>query len=243
MNLYEIKSALSHLMLSAQKTGRISALDYNLALEVCQNEYFNDQIAKLEETSEVSDDLSPFIVTLGTPQYPALAVDANGYAIKPSDYARRIQAGRKQYVSPSCGIAHSSTYRSVTFLPVEKFYGRLNGGPASLLYPKKNRLIATQENGYFRIFPVGIATSITFSYVRKPATPFYDFNLSASGAEVYLAPGAVHDGTNLTVGTPSRTVELEWNESNHYPLLQRLVKYFAIPVEGQLQLQTLNPQK
>ena len=235
--LVVIRSALHTSLLQAQKTGRITPNDYNIAMEICSNVVYNSILDRFEETSEVSDDVAPFVVTMGTPDYPPLAVDSFGYAIKPADYVRRVQAGNKVYVSTGCGTAAERKYRKVVFLPIDTFKTAMQ---STLYKPTAKRIIACMENDKIRFAPAGLFDNVEFTYIKKAVAPFYDYNLSASGLEVFLPKGSFHDGTNLPAGTPSRTEPILFNTTTLYPFYQDLLKYFAIPVEASVQLQTLN---
>ena len=224
----------------SQVSGRITVTQFNRALRHVIVSLHNDLVRKMEMDQEVSDDLRPFVVTLGSGLVPPLTV-TNGQAELPEDYERLVVSHRK-YAEPSaqCGTPQEIKTAIIRFYPTSKFYYRLS---STLFAPTRKRPIFTHENRLITVAPSDI-TSIGFSYIRKPAIPFYDFIITG-GAQVYLPPGAIHNGTNPAAvnGTPSRSVEIDFEAGMIPEIVNRLVAFMSVPKEAQLQIQTSGRNK
>jgi hypothetical protein len=224
----------------AQISGRVTANEFNIAVDLVVTSLFNDLLKQMEKDQEVSDDLRPFVVTLGSGTLPPLTV-TDGQAEVPADYERLVVSSRK-YAKPSAGCGSKPVIKSaiVTFYATSKYYWRISN---ALFKPTEKRPIFTHENQVFSVYPPSI-NSMSLSYIRKPAIPFFDFIID-NGAQVYLPPGQIHNGSNPTAasGTPSRSVESDFLESMEPELVNRLVRLMSIPKEAQLQIQTAGRNK
>jgi len=224
----------------AQVSGRVTANEFNIAVDHIVVSLFNDLLKTMEKDQEVSDDLRPFVVTLGSGTLPPLTV-TDGQAEVPADYERLVVSARK-YAKPSveCGSKPVIKSAIVTFYATSKYYYRISN---ALFKPTERRPIFTHENQKFSVYPPSI-TSMSLSYIRKPAIPFFDF-IIVGGAQVYLPPNQTHDGTNptATAGTPSRSVESDFLESMEPEIVNRLLRFMGVPKEAQLQIQTAGRNK
>lgn len=218
---------------------------YNEAIDYVNMAKMNDFLQVYEEDQEITDNLRPFIVSLGDNNSTPLPLDSYGYGILPSDYLRYGKASRYDYENTATGS--NQIYRHIEMLSNKDFSYRLS---TSLFSPSLARPILTLQNEKLLVRPQGIQT-INLTYVRFPAVPFFDYDIiSASGMPFYLPPGAEHDNTatltcnpNFSPGDLSISVEFEWYEDIHIDLVNELTKYFMINLKDLSSLGVLEIEK
>jgi len=218
---------------------------YNQALDYVNMAKMNDFLEVYEEDQEITDNLRPFIITLGDNGSTPLAIDSYGYGIFPDDYLRFGRASRYDYENTPTGS--TQIYRHIELLSNKDFSYRLS---TSLFLPSLARPIVTLQNEKLLIRPQGIQT-INLTYVRFPAVPFFDYDIiTDSGMPYYLPPGTQHDNTatltcnpNFSPGDPSISVEFEWYADIHIDLVNELTKYFMINLKDLNSLGVLEIEK
>lgn len=218
---------------------------YNQALDYVNMAKMNDFLEVYEEDQEITDNLRPFIITLGDNGSTPLAIDSYGYGIFPDDYLRFGRASRYDYENTPTGS--TQIYRHIELLSNKDFSYRLS---TSLFSPSLARPIVTLQNEKLLIRPQGIQT-INLTYVRFPAVPFFDYDIiTDSGMPYYLPPGTQHDNTatltcnpNFSPGDPSISVEFEWYADIHIDLVNELTKYFMINLKDLNSLSVLEIEK
>ena len=218
---------------------------YNQALDYVNTAKMNDFLEVYEEDQELTDNLRPFIVTLGDNGSTPLALDSYGYGIFPSNYLRFGRASRYDYENTSTGS--NQIYRHIEILSNKDFAYRLS---TSLFSPSFARPIATIQNEKLLVRPQGIPT-INLTYVRYPAIPFFDYDIiTVTGMPYYLAPGTTHSNSgtltcnpNFSPGDPSDSVEFEWYDDIHIDLVNELTKYFMINLKDLNSLGILEIEK
>ena len=218
---------------------------YNEAIDYVNMAKMNDFLQVYEEDQEITDNLRPFIVSLGDNNSTPLPLDSYGYGILPSDYLRYGKASRYDYENTATGS--NQIYRHIEMLSNKDFSYRLS---TSLFSPSLARPILTLQNEKLLVRPQGIQT-INLTYVRFPAVPFFDYDIiTASGMPFYLPPGAEHDNTatltcnpNFSPGDLSISVEFEWYEDIHIDLVNELTKYFMINLKDLSSLGVLEIEK
>jgi len=235
-----------YLKLGKDAYGNVVTPDsFNKALSYSNIEKLNDFLSVLEQDEEMIDNLRPFVVTLGDSNSSPIYLDEYGYAVLPSDYVRYVQSSRMDYTNNVTGS--TEVYRHIEMLSNKEFSYRLS---TSLYSPTLSRPIATIQNEKLLVRPKGI-NDISFTYIRMPLTPNYDYDFSdTTFLPVYLPPGTDHGsipGTTVrpgfTAGDPSESVELEWTEDVHPDFINVMYKFFAINLKDLTSLQTIEIEK
>jgi len=162
-----------YLKLGKDAYGNVVTPDsFNQSLSYANIEKLNDFLIVLEQDEEMIDNLRPFVVTLGDNASSPIYLDEYGYAVLPSDYVRYVQSSRMDYTNNTTGS--TEVYRHIEMLTNKDFSYRLS---TSLYSPTLSRPIATVQNEKLLVRPKGI-NDISFTYVRMPLTPNYDYDFS-----------------------------------------------------------------
>lgn len=212
-NLGELYDYLSVVLNKAQLSGNISPAEFNAVLPGANEAYYNE-VRKLYEANAASEDNSRVVVkTRGDEVYPPI-VFTNGVCDLPTDYRSKsslVYLKQTNIKDADCGDDERIKVKEVVveWVPdnvwAERSQSKLT--PPTLKYP-----IWTVQNNKMIIRPKKVKVC-RFTYFRTLNTPFYDYTV-VNYANVFLPTTGTHDGSVLTGGTPSRTVEIEWN--NYY---------------------------
>jgi hypothetical protein len=192
-----------------------------------------------ETTIVITDDIMPFKVHMGSPNVPYMQVDAQGYAPIPPDFFYPMAISYKYFKNVDCtGSFRLKKVDNLTDQQFDYVAGSFIRKP-TLAYPCCNF-----QAGVIRFLPENIQR-VEFVYLRLPATPVYDYYISAEGEHIYMAPGTTHallageeyPTTGATTGTvTSLSVELEWNDTNKLDILSLVMSMLGINMrEGALQ--------
>lgn len=222
MNLGERYNIVLDLMGKDQYGGYMSPFEYQNAINFyVQQDYLDALVRLFENTRENSVDLWPFFKTLGDSNNPPLAVTAEGiggYATKPSDFYYFARSEFYAFLNNCSGFTTSP--KMMLWLDEAAFSDRIT---TELLYPTTREPVATIQND--KIFVVPYVPSLRFTYLRKPADVYFDYDI-VSGTIVYLPPGTVHTNSSVQpIGTPSLSVELEWPASADNEITRRIIQY------------------
>lgn len=216
MTNYEIWKALAVAIDSDESDGIFSPKDYNeIAREV--------NISLLENEME------------------SLYAKYNGRQLTPAILSSKLLRGlliRQTGLAPTAGVlaisSLSSTYgywvsmtavyngqiREIKLISQEEFTMR----NANLMMPSiKIMPVATIDEGNLRVFPTDL-TSITFSYIKIPANPVFDYYSDSNDRVVYMAAGAtgvsIPSGATYSDGTAGPTTKnstsVEWAYDTTY---------------------------
>lgn len=220
----------------------------NGGLRTVNQRKMNQLVDFFEKNQEVTSDLQPFIKTLGSPQYPALAFTPvlasnpaqGGYADIPEDFWYEARSSYKRIVTNGCDADYQ--YRTVNFVSQHEFdaimYNSITNPTVDLL---NNDPVMIIQNDKFFVYPY--IRRINFTYIKEPRTPYFDYDI-ISGMPVYLPPGDVHvNDSVLPAGTPSLSVEFEYPESCVDSLTDMLKTYFGIGNESKWNIETQIPMK
>jgi hypothetical protein len=232
MNLQEILNNVYASLGKDQYGGYVTPESYNEAIRYVNLEQINDLLKVFEEKREITDDLLPFVKTIGDSGSVPLRQDNFGYVDIPEDYWYYIRSHFSTFEAEDCDTAVSQL-RPIEFLNQADFGYRIG---TEILKPTVKRPIAAIQNNKWLVQPV-TNQPIVFTYLRKPADPNYDYDI-INGEIVYLPPGTFHAD-----GSPSTSVEFEYPDSVHLNLVQLIVKYFSINIRSQFNLQTLEINK
>ncbi len=181
-----------------------------------------------QTVQKVTDDMTPFIVTMGEDGNSYLSIDSNGYASLPSNYHAYSSLLFPKF--NNADSKYTETSIEVTTVTDEIFNRRLESVRKA---PTSKKPIATMRNGKIRFAPKDLKRA-RLTYLKVPATPNFDFNIS-SGQAVYLPPGSTHDGTNpdFSSGDASTSVEFEWPESASTDLISLMVDFLSDTMRDQ----------
>lgn len=222
---------------------------FNKAIKTVNQRYLNQLVDVFEKNREVTSDLQTFIKTLGSPQYPGLqftAVQASnpkmgGYATIPADMWYQANSSYLELLNVNC--VSETNYRTVEFVSQHEFDAKMRSSITSPVdNPEENDPVLVTRNDKYFIYP--FLPRITFTYIRQPEVPYFDYDINANGIPVYLPPGSVH--TNSTVeaqGSESLSVEFEYPESCVDHLIEMLKTYIGVGNQDQWDIQTQMPNK
>jgi len=224
MNLGQIYSVVQAQTGKDQFGGYIAPDRFNDALSYVNYQLLNKYADVIEATSEISDDLIPFIVTMGDNETVPMDITSYGYGQLPDDFVKQIRAHVYGYNNLNCSTSERVPYM-VTILPNDKFNGRI-ARRGVMLKPNLKYPIATIQNGKLYVQPTGY-TKCIFTYLRQPVTPVFGYTI--------VDDEPIYD--------PTTSVELEWPEQVHNAFTEMVVDYFAITFRSEFNLQTANPDK
>jgi hypothetical protein len=111
-------------------------------------------------------------------------------------------------------------YSDVEVVNDDDFSGRLN---MTLKKPTHKNPICRILGKTLEFEPRDLNSS-NLTYIRKPVAAFYDYKIVLD-EPVFLAPGEVHDGSVLAIGTVSRSLDFDWPYQTHSDLVNILVSY------------------
>jgi hypothetical protein len=237
MNLGEILDKVYNQLGKDQYGGYITPRNYNEAIKWVNLEQINDLLKVFEEKREITDDLFPYVTTIGDSGTTPIPVDPFGYYTLPDDYYYYIRSYTSQFDNTCAGATEK--IRPIEFLNQADFGYRIG---TDIMAPSFDRPISAVQNNRMLLRPIGIE-AVTFTYLRRPLNPVFDYDIVDTEI-FYLPPGTYHQNSSVEpVGTPSASVEFEWPESVTYNLVELIVKYFTINIRSQFNLQTLDINK
>jgi hypothetical protein len=237
MNLGEILDKVYNQLGKDQYGGYITPRNYNEAIKWVNLEQINDLLKVFEEKREITDDLFPYVTTIGDSGTTPIPVDPFGYYTLPDDYYYYIRSYTSQFDNACAGATEK--IRPIEFLNQADFGYRIG---TEIMAPSFDRPISAVQNNRMLLRPIGIE-AVTFTYLRRPLNPVFDYDIVDTEI-FYLPPGTYHQNSSVEpVGTPSASVEFEWPESVTYNLVELIVKYFTINIRSQFNLQTLDINK
>lgn len=212
--------------------GTVTPESFNSMLQYVNVQKMNDLIKVFEEKREISRDLYPFMVTLGSSTTPPITLDEYGYGEYPSDYFYTARGITSTYLN-SCGT-YTENQHMVQFLDQAEYAYRIS---SAIMYPTVDEPIAVDENDKFLVRPKGIPT-VAFTYLRTPNQPYFDYDI-ISGRVVYLPPNETHVNSSvLPQGTPSESIEFEWPQAVVPDLINMIVSIYSISIRSEFNLQT-----
>lgn len=220
MNIFQIFQTIQNELFKDQTGQAYPADDFNLRLLTVNLDFLKQRYGLPEEyrmgkpmpkmawqeTQKITDDLRSILVHMGD-DLPPLTVNSLGFANLPSDYL------------------HQSTiytdYGDIEVLPDDEFSSRLG---AQIKKPTSKNAICRFLANQIQFAPKTLNT-VKFTYLRMPVDAFMDYDL-VNGGLVYLPEGSVHVTGNVQpIGTPSRTVQLDWDPQTHADIINMLVNY------------------
>ena len=248
-NLGEIYDELLFRAGKDLRGGYITPDDFNRGIKIVNQRYLNTLVDNFERDREITSDLQTFIKTLGSPQYPAMSFtpvlqgrpERGGYAQIPSDIWYQATASFLEQLNNNC--SYDTNYRSIEFVSQHEFDAKMRNSITSPVdNPQENDPILVTRNDRYFIYPY--MPRITFTYIREPIQPVFDYDINANGIPVYLPPGTFHTNNSVQpAGSPSLSVEFEYPESCLDHLTDMIKTYVGIGNENQWNIQTQMPSK
>jgi len=237
VTIYEIYREVIYRLNRTQRGNAFSIDEFNNTLEVLdmdmlklkfgipeeyQNRYKMPRQA-WEVSHKITEDLGHLKVRMGK-DTPPLYINTLGIATFPKDYL------------------HLSTvytnHGDIEVLNDDDFSGRIH---TKLKKPTiKNPICRIIDKG--AEFEPRNLVSANFTYIRMPNTAFLDYTI-VNDDIVYLDENGSHDGSVLTVGTPSRTVQLDWPRQTHSDIISVLVNYASQNLRDGTSYQTSERRK
>jgi len=253
MNLGQILRIINYIANKEQSGNTLTQGELNDILPKSNLELFKKKIGLPEEykvsvptsriayevTQRLTGDVQPFKTLMGDTTTP-LMVDANGYAVIPSDYYYVSYIGYNLVTNTaSCGVGIEE--EDVDILTDAQWRARLSN---SITAPTKKHPIANFGNGTIRFRPRDLQR-VEFAYLRYPTTPYYDYYIDAYDEYIFLPADSTHtllEGQEGSAGQPvgttvtSLTVELEWDDVCKLEIINFILDDIGINLrEGQLE--------
>lgn len=185
-----------------------------------------------EVTQKIADDIVQLKVWLGGPDKPLLRIDKNGRAVKPGDFWHPASMFYTYITKNSCGDNEGS-YRSIDIVTEDQRPMRLI---SSLMQPTEKYPIACIYKEFIQFYPLK-DTYINLTYLRKPETPYFDFEIIQD--EVVFLPV----GSFRSDGTPSKTVELSLPDDTYEDIVTIMLSEYGLAIRDQLPLQVAEQRK
>ena len=220
MNLQQLLDYINYIANKDQFGNTLSPKEYNTLLPIVSFKYFKKKYGIPEQfkagmpfsaeayeiTQSIIDSISQFKVVMGE-DTGMLLIDNSGKANIPEDYLHVSSAYLKDITNTgNCSVG--TGYNAIEFLTDAEFVERLG---SSINPPSRDYPIVTQRSNYFQFMPKNIQY-INFTYLRKPRTPVYDYQI-INDAYVYQ---------------PLTSVELEFEETDIIDIASILLSEIGI---------------
>jgi len=223
MTLNDVLDFINFIINKEQSGKFISPWEFTLMLRNASYKYFKRYFDVPEEyqvgqplsriqweiTSVAKKKLRRFMVTLGADD---VTIDDDGFYEVPEDMFFY------DYFSSSTGVGR--------FVKGYEFDSIENN---SVTFPTEKRPIATVRGDSIQFSPATITIG-TFSYLRYPDEPYYDYYVDENDNLIYLAP----DDTSPSTGTPpnhaSESVELDWDVECIWDIIQYILEDVGIGI-------------
>lgn len=206
--------------------------NFTILLDTNGLDHFEILYNSYERTQEISDSLRRFKSTKTGGQLSFTDSKIN----IPTDYAH---SGFLYYKKNGTDV------KPVYIVDDDKFMMRQN---SFIEEPTSDYPIARFVDGYIQYLPTTLDTNnFTFSYLRYPISPVYDYYIDANGVVQYLAEGEGHDwedGETDSSGVihyassgslsgyeyTSLTKELDFNEEDKLKVAYRILQAVGVPI-------------
>jgi len=123
MNLGEILDKVYNQLGKDQYGGYITPRNYNEAIKWVNLEQINDLLKVFEEKREITDDLLPYVTTIGDSGSTPIPVDSFGYYEFPEDYYYYVRSYTSQFDNTCAGAIEK--VRPIEFLNQADFGYRI----------------------------------------------------------------------------------------------------------------------
>lgn len=212
MTINEIYNYFDGLYRLNKKGQSLKPTLFNSVIQSVNEELFNDYARVFEANRVLTDALRPFL----TVSFPISVT--NGYATLPTDYA---------YLSQFCGweTKNGEEYKYWGIEVDDKEWSQLL--TSTLITPTKSEPFGRLLGNYLEVTPSTVKR-IVLIYLRKPATPVFEYDT---------------DSNNNIVYDENESVDFEYNMTCTNELLQRIAQKLAVRLEDRLLAQMNTPQQ
>ncbi len=243
MLVYDIYRFIGFVLREEEYGGVYDPDDFNRALEVTNNQFFLDKSEEcLKKQEEATSD-----AILSSKYFRELSVNT-GLAPTAGVYniASFSQGAFARWMSATCTTDNMT--REIELVSEQEKQRRMS----NLLAPDGNDYpFAVLKGSSIYVYPTTI-TSISFTYLKHPDTPFMDYYTTSSyvlvgmtaGATVNIPSGGTYrDGTAGPVSKVSITVELVYEKDVHIEFLALLLKWYGLSLDKQAVSQYMDKQQ
>lgn len=217
MTVDEIKNFVEYIANKEQSGESLSPMEFNRLLKTSAIDFTRFLYGAIEGYKQ--GDVSPTISYENT-QYITdalralkvpltLAVDVNGFANIPTDYAH-VSSIRYSYSKPGKCPTDPAITKTVSIEVVKDDKVGVRLGSA-LSAPRASRPICVFYKNTIQFYPVNIA-SVVFTYLKTPATPVWGFTVSG----------------DMPVYDPTSSTQPEFPEIFHLDICRIILGYMGI---------------
>ena len=191
-----------------------------------------------EVVQKITDDIKALKSWMGGPDLPLLRIDDKGRSQLPSDYWHPARLSYVQTYVNKCG--ESVTKTRVIDLVTEDERGMIMATP--LIEPTLKHPIATLYDKFIQFEPLR-DVYVEFVYLRKPRTPFFDYDIIQDEV-VFLPSGSTHVNNSIAPqGTLSRTVELDLPDDTYEDIVNVMLADYGLAIRDQFPFQVGETRK
>ena len=236
MNLEEIKNYIEIKLNKNQNGWVLTPARYNILLNALNIDYYESKVQKPERPNTGYEFNKKNIDFMRVFKVSKEIPCVNGIAEIPKDYRHYSAAYYNLYYNTKkkCAVfiqPKKLPYIKDTYLP-DRLSSSIQG--PSLDFP-----IWTLLNNEITVYPKTIK-NIVLHYLRAPNIPFFDYYIQNDKVK-YLPPGKLHlNNSVMPVGTPSRSVEVEYPENYHVEVADWLYEVASTTLKDQLNIQLAN---
>lgn len=262
MNLQEILDYIN-LLANKDQRGRTFTPDkYNTALQGVVIKYFKWRYGLPEEyqpgmplprisweiTQKITDDLRMCKVLLDGIHNPLAQVNSQGIYTLPTNYIHYASIG---YWYQLIEIGQAPQVVEIDVVTEGEWNSRISDAIEAPGKDFLNPPICKFNASDIQFWPKDIQFA-SFSYLRLPLTPVYDYYYSEAEQPIYLPPGTSHTLTGTEVGSAgqiaptvvtSNTVELEFPADTHIDIATLLYQIMAQNLKDPMMYQAAEREK
>lgn len=201
-NISDIHNFIRTVLIRKERNVFVTDADIDSSLDRGQMDAFADYSKEFGRTQAIHDALTPF----KTPITFTIADTPNGVITLAADYMHYLGG----YIA-----VFDNTYGSqrlpLQFVNEDELVLAMN---SQVRKPSLTRPFAYNNNGTIQLYPE-VAMSGAYSYLRRPATPFYNTTIS---------------GRTVTYN-PTGSTQLEWNDAYISNIIQKALVYLGVEME------------
>jgi hypothetical protein len=172
-------------------------------------------------SQKITDDMLPFIVWMGGPDYPLLSVDKYGRSEIPEDYVA-FSSSYYDYIGPECNA--KTRNRAIEFLVDAVFADRQQ---SPIKEPTKKYPVAKMAKNTIQFLPKDLGF-VHFTYLRNPVKPELAYTYDSNADIIY---------------NPELSVQFEWPQVTITDISNFIYEIMAGNIKSQLDLQIAAARK
>lgn len=191
-----------------------------------------------EVVQKITDDIKALKAWMGGPDLPLVRIDNKGRAPIPTDYWHPASMSYTQNVVKKCG----DVVDKVRVIDIVQEDQRTMRRVTPLMEPTLKHPICTFYKGFMQFDPLR-DMFVEFVYLRKPLTPFFDYDI-INDEVVFLPSGATHVNSSVAPqGSLSRTVELELPDDTYEDIVNVMLADYGLAIRDQFPFQVGETRK